>query len=340
MRAGLCARVSTTVGQNPEMQLTELRDFVARRGWIVVGEYVDVGISGGSERRPQLDAMMTAARGRTLDAIVCWKLDRFGRSLKHLVTAMADLESCGVTFIALRDNLDLSTPSGRLMFHVIGAMAEFERDLIRERVKAGVDLARARGKQLGRPRRRLDAARIVALRANGCSWRQIARELDVGVATARAALARSENVPVTPTEVSFEQRYSKSWVRWFAVAPCDKLEGRVTMRPMRRRGPTEGLVPQHRGLEGILTSIRRQKRAASLGQVRTRKTSVPSPSCKSGLGYEAIPRLRNVKADHEPKYPLRARTIYFSAPGLTTLMVISCQPWRATPWGLKPSTYA
>jgi DNA invertase Pin-like site-specific DNA recombinase len=126
---------------------------------------------------------MADVHRRRFDAILGWKIDRFGRSLKHLVNALADLGSYGVAFISLRDNLDLSTPSGRLMFQIIGAMAEFERALIQERVKAGLRNAQAKGQRLGRPRRTVDASRIAALRASGASWRVISKELGVGLAT-------------------------------------------------------------------------------------------------------------------------------------------------------------
>jgi DNA invertase Pin-like site-specific DNA recombinase len=126
---------------------------------------------------------MADAHRRKVDAVLVWKLDRFGRSLRHLVNAIAELEALGVAFISLRDNLDLSTPSGRLMFQIIGAMAEFERALIQERVKAGVRNAVAKGKKLGRPRIHVDGSRIEALRASGASWRAVAEKLGVGVAT-------------------------------------------------------------------------------------------------------------------------------------------------------------
>src|SRR5215469_13521300 len=152
MRAGLYARVST-VDQHPEMQTSELREFCQRRSWDLRGEYVDVGVSGAKEKRPQLDRLLIAVRRREIDVVVVWKLDRLGRSLKHLVNLIAEWESLGVVFVSLRDNLDFSTPGGRLMFNIIAAMAEFERDLIRERVKAGIARAKADGKRIGRKRR-------------------------------------------------------------------------------------------------------------------------------------------------------------------------------------------
>src|SRR5215472_4035507 len=126
--AALYARVSTRdKRQNPELQLDELREYAAKRGWLVAGEFVDVGVSGSKDSRPQLDTMMQLAKARKIDVIAVWKLDRFGRSLRHLVDSLEELKAVGCAFVSLRDNLDLSTPAGRMMFHVIGAMAEFER---------------------------------------------------------------------------------------------------------------------------------------------------------------------------------------------------------------------
>jgi DNA invertase Pin-like site-specific DNA recombinase len=189
-------RVSTSNGQqSPEMQTRELREYAERRGWTVAGEFVDSGVSGSRDRRPQLDALMDLARRRKVDVILTWKLDRWGRSLKHLVNSLAELEALGVAFVALRDNLDLSTPSGRLMFHVIGAMAEFERSLIQERVRAGLRNARAKGTRLGRPRIFVDAARIASLRASGASWRAIESETGLCRETARRAIREWQTNP-------------------------------------------------------------------------------------------------------------------------------------------------
>src|SRR5512147_427430 len=169
-RVALYARVSTLNGQDPEMQLRELREYASRRGWTIAGEYIDQGVSGSKDSRPALNRLMVDVRQRRADAVLVWKLDRFGRSLKHLVNAIADLEALGVVFVSLRDNLDLTTPSGRLMFQIIGAMAEFERALIQERVRAGLRNARAKGKRLGRPHREVDTSRIASLRSMGYSW--------------------------------------------------------------------------------------------------------------------------------------------------------------------------
>jgi DNA invertase Pin-like site-specific DNA recombinase len=195
VRVALYARVSTMHNQHPEMQLAELREYVSRRGWQIIAEYVDEGVSGSRERRPQLDRLMADAHRRKFDAVLVWKIDRFGRSLRHLVNALADLDAYGVAFVSLRDNLDLSTPSGRLMFQVIGAMSEFEKSLIQERVRTGLRNAVARGVRLGRPRTSVDAAQIASLRASGASWREISEELGIGVGTACRAF---QTLPKTP----------------------------------------------------------------------------------------------------------------------------------------------
>jgi len=147
----------------------------------VAGEFVDVGVSGSKDSRPQLDTMMQLAKARKIDVIAVWKLDRFGRSLRHLVDSLEELKAVGCAFVSLRDNLDLSTPAGRMMFHVIGAMAEFERELIRERVRARLARARTKGQKLGRPKvrrdRDKDAKTIRRMRAEGDSYGEIAETL-------------------------------------------------------------------------------------------------------------------------------------------------------------------
>ena len=194
-RVALYARVSTCNGQqDPELQLRELREYARLRGLTIVGEYID-RISGSKDSRPALNRLMADASQRKFDAVLVWKLDRFGRSLRHLVNALAELEALGLTFISLRDNLDLSTPSGRLMFQIIGAMAEFERSLIQERVKAGLRNARAKGKKLGRPRTAIDESRVEKLRHAGASWRAIAAELGVGVGTVHRTSQRRSKIP-------------------------------------------------------------------------------------------------------------------------------------------------
>ena len=172
------------------MQLRELRDYSASRDWKIAEEYIDLGVSGSKGSRPALNRLMADAGRRKFDIVLVWKLDRFGRSLRHLVNALAELEAIGIAFVSLRDNLDLATPSGRLMFQIIGAMAEFERELIRERVKAGLRNAQAKGKHLGRPRVFVSDSKIELMRASGVSWRTISKELGIGTGTARRAIQR------------------------------------------------------------------------------------------------------------------------------------------------------
>jgi DNA invertase Pin-like site-specific DNA recombinase len=188
-RVALYARVSTLHGQqDPEMQLSELREYATRRGLSIHEEYVDQGVSGSKESRPALNRLMSDAQHCRFDAVLVWKIDRFGRSLKHLVNSLADLGAYGITFISLRDNLDLSTPSGRLMFQIIGAMAEFERALIQERVKAGLRNAKAKGKRIGRPQQPVDLFLVLKLRAEGISWRGISERLGLGLGTVYRAV--------------------------------------------------------------------------------------------------------------------------------------------------------
>jgi len=183
-RVALYGRVSTlNHNQDPELQMRELREYAEHRGWKIAGEYIDQGVSGSKDSRPALNRLMADACTRKFDVLLVWKLDRFGRSLRHLVNALAELEALGVAFVSLRDNLDLSTPASRLMFQIIGAMAEFERALIQERVRAGLRNARSKGKRLGRPTVIVDRSRIASLRAQGHGWKAIAREMRLGVGT-------------------------------------------------------------------------------------------------------------------------------------------------------------
>jgi DNA invertase Pin-like site-specific DNA recombinase len=183
----LYARVSTfDKGQNPEMQLRELRAHAQAQGWTIFSEYVDHGISGSKDSRPALNRMMADAQAKQFDAVLVWKLDRFSRSLKHLINSLETLAVSAVSFVSLRDNLDLSTAAGRLMFQMIGAFAEFEREITRERVRAGLQHARSKGKTLGRKARTdIDVSALVALRDAGMSWRKIAAQTGIPMATVR-----------------------------------------------------------------------------------------------------------------------------------------------------------
>ena len=188
MRAALYARVSTSNGQDPEMQTRELREYCERRGWTVASEYVDIGISGTKEKRPELDRLIADAHRRRFDAVVVWKFDRFARSVSHLLRALETFQALGIEFVSLSEQLDTSTPTGKMVFTVLGAVAELERSLIVERVRAGLRNARAKGKRLGRPRVTGDAARIACLRASGRSWRTIEAETGWCRETARRAI--------------------------------------------------------------------------------------------------------------------------------------------------------
>jgi DNA invertase Pin-like site-specific DNA recombinase len=195
MRAAIYARVSTNNGQDPAMQTRELREYCERRGWEIAGEYVDTGISGSKERRPQLDALLSACRRRLVDAVVVYRYDRFARSLRQLVNALEEFRSLGIEFVSLHEGVDTSTPNGRLVFGIFATIAEFERELIRDRVRSGIAAARSKGRKLGRPRVTVDAARIAALRDSGASWSTITRQLRLSAGTVkRAYYALSKNL--------------------------------------------------------------------------------------------------------------------------------------------------
>src|SRR6267378_3875665 len=190
MRTALYARVSTSdKGQDPEMQLRELREYCQRRGFTIAGEYVDVGGSGSKDSRPELNRLMIDAAKRKFDAVIVWRFDRFARSVSHLLRALETFRSVGIEFVSYSEAIDTSTPVGKMTFTVLGAVAELERSLIIERVRAGVRNAKAKGKRLGRPKVVIDPARIATLRAQGQGWKRIARELDCGVGTVRRIAA-------------------------------------------------------------------------------------------------------------------------------------------------------
>jgi DNA invertase Pin-like site-specific DNA recombinase len=170
MRATIYARVST-FDQEPENQLAELRRYAAAREW-TVAEHVDRGISGAKDRRPALDALLADARRRRFDVLVVWRLDRLGRNLRHLITLLEELNALGIAFVSLNEGIDATTPAGKLQMHILGAIAEFERARIAERVKAGLQRARAQGKRLGRPRKARAAIAVPggSVRAAAQAW--------------------------------------------------------------------------------------------------------------------------------------------------------------------------
>src|SRR6267142_5773350 len=178
MRTALYARVSTSdKGQDPEVQLWELREYCQRRGFTIAGEYVDVGVSGSKDSRPELNRLMLDAAKRKFDAVVVWRFDRFARSVSHLLRALEMFRSVGIEFVSYSEAIDTSTPVGKMTFTVLGAVAELERSLIIERVRAGVRNAKAKGKRLGRPRITVDRARIASNAFWRASWRVISTEL-------------------------------------------------------------------------------------------------------------------------------------------------------------------
>ena len=192
MRVAIYARVSTAQGQDVNLQLRELRQFADARGWQIAGEYVDTGISGAKDRRPELDRLLADAHKRRFEVVTVWKFDRFARSVSHLLRALETFKALGIDFISFSEQMDTATPAGKMVFTVLGAVAELERSLIAERVRAGLRNARAKGKRIGRPRIVVDAARIAHLRSQGRTIREIARELGHSRSVVHKTLAKTE----------------------------------------------------------------------------------------------------------------------------------------------------
>lgn len=205
IRVGIYARCSTSDKQNPDIQLLPLREYCKSRGWFCAGEFVDVGYSGSKDRRPELDKLMNLAKKRQIDCIAVWKLDRWGRSLKHLINSLAELQSLGVSFVSYSENIDMTTPAGQMLFHVIGAMAQFERSIIIERVKAGMAVAKAKGVVIGRkPTPPVYLSKIIDVLENeNLSSRKIAKKVNMPRSTVqrtiqqyRDGLINREGLPV------------------------------------------------------------------------------------------------------------------------------------------------
>jgi len=188
IRAGLYARVSTSRDQDPQMQLHDLRRVADQRGWEVVGEYVDIGQSGAKDRRPELNRLTKDISRGKVDLVACWRFDRFARSVRHLVTALDEFRARGVDFVSLHDGIDTSTPAGRFTFHVIAAVAELERELIRERTKAGLAAAKRRGAAIGRPRVPVDVGEAMRLKQRGLTVARIAKRMGCSASTIRRAI--------------------------------------------------------------------------------------------------------------------------------------------------------
>jgi DNA invertase Pin-like site-specific DNA recombinase len=195
-RVAIYARVSTTNhGQDVTVQTRDLEQFAEVRGWRLVDSYLDLGISGSKDKRPELDRLMADAHRRKFDVVIVWKFDRFARSVSHLLRALETFNALGISFVSLSEQMDTTTPTGKMVFTVLGAVAELERSLIAERVRAGLRNARAKGKTLGRPRVVVDAAQIARLRASGASWPSIARQLGVSVGTVYQAARSLSKIP-------------------------------------------------------------------------------------------------------------------------------------------------
>jgi DNA invertase Pin-like site-specific DNA recombinase len=201
IRAALYARVSTTgKGQDVGLQLDELRQVAAQRGWRSV-EYVDNGVSGAKDSRPALDRLMQDARSGRLDLVAVFRFDRFARSTRHLLAAMEEFRILGVSFVSLREQVDTTTPMGKAMFTIIAAISELERDIIQERVLAGVRRAQAAGKHCGRPRTDLDLRPAVALLHEGRDLKEAARILKVDRNTLRRRLHEAGLWPLPVSDV-------------------------------------------------------------------------------------------------------------------------------------------
>ncbi len=188
MRFALYARVSTA-DQDADLQLVELRRYAAARGWVIAAEFVDRGVSGAATSRPVLDQLWAAARRRNIDGVVVWRFDRFSRSVSDLVRSLEEFRALGIAFVSIHEQIDTSSPTGRVVFAVVAAMAEFEREILRERVRAGLARARERGVRLGRPPR-LDAPEVLRLRRDGMSVRAIARSVGAPASTVADLIRR------------------------------------------------------------------------------------------------------------------------------------------------------
>lgn len=191
MKVALYTRISTN-GQKVDMQLSDLRRYCEQRGFDIYREYSDEGISGTKDRRPCLDQLMTDARKRKFDGVICWRFDRFARSTKHLITALEEFRHLGIAFISFQESIDTSSPLGKAIFTIVSAIAELERNIIIERVKAGIRNAREKGKRLGRPKTlNLNVENLQKMRQQGLSFKKIGEKVSACPATIYQILRRS-----------------------------------------------------------------------------------------------------------------------------------------------------
>jgi DNA invertase Pin-like site-specific DNA recombinase len=197
MRTAIYARVSTEDQQSLSMQISVMKDYARRRGWELTKEVQEIG--SGAQKRLQREKLLDLARRREIDSIIVWKLDRWGRSVADLVTSLNELREVGVGFVSITEALDLTTSSGRAMAGLLAVFAEFERDLIRERVRAGLDQARKKGKVLGRPQTAMSkAAEVLSLRRKSLSISEIARRTHIDRRSVRRIIERTANGALTP----------------------------------------------------------------------------------------------------------------------------------------------
>jgi DNA invertase Pin-like site-specific DNA recombinase len=186
MKVAVYCRVSTP-DQSVETQLHALWRFVEARGWDIHREYIDIGISGEKASRPELEALMQDAAALRFKVVLVWKFDRLFRSVEHMVQALQQFRSLGIDFVSMTEAIDTTTPAGKMVFTMLAAVAEFEKDLIKERTRAGLERARAAGKRIGRPRRSVDRAKVGELRKEH-SYREISKMLHIPVGTLHAAM--------------------------------------------------------------------------------------------------------------------------------------------------------
>lgn len=187
LRVGIYCRVSTDL-QNIENQLHPLVEYATRRNFVLEGLYSDVGVSGTKTLRPGLNALMEAARARRIDLVLVQRFDRFARSVSHLIRSLEEFNAIGVEFISLSESVDTSTPMGKMVFTVMAAVAELERNIIVERIQAGLNRARKQGKSIGRPRRIFDREKALSLHRTGVGLRGIAKRLGVSRETIRKVI--------------------------------------------------------------------------------------------------------------------------------------------------------
>jgi len=191
-KVGIYCRVSTQ-DQTTDSQLLDLRRYAADRGWEVYREFCDNGVSGSVDSRPALNSLMDEAKKLKFDAVLCWRFDRFARSTTHLLLSLDQFRNLGIDFVSYQENIDTSSPLGSAIFTIISAVAQLERDIIAERVKMGLRRAKAQGKQLGRPRVKVDLDQVKALHSQGYSTRAIAQELGLTKSTAANLVNSTED---------------------------------------------------------------------------------------------------------------------------------------------------